>query len=123
MNKNILQLIIIALLVISAGWFVMSNRAAASENNQGTITGQVITLSMKNGNYYPNTITVKAGQPVTITLDKSIKGCYRSFTIPTLGIQKNLPTPNDALTFTLPQPGSYRFACSMGMGTGTIIAE
>jgi hypothetical protein len=42
---------------------------------------QRVTLSYKNYNYYPNTIAVNINQPVEITLDDSIRGCFRSFTI------------------------------------------
>ena len=84
---------------------------------------QVIVLGIKNYNYYPNTVTVKANEPVRIYLDSSVSGCLRSFTIKDFGIAKNLPTPNDYVEFTPTKPGIYPFACSMGMGTGTLIVE
>jgi len=91
--------------------------------NQQNAETQRITLSMKNYNYYPNTIKVKAGQPVSITLDESVSGCYRSFTIRDLNVAKYSRTPSDTIDFVPAKKGTFRFSCSMGMGTGTIIVE
>ena len=84
---------------------------------------QEITLSMKNGNYYPNTIKVKVNQPVRIYLDNSVGGCYRSFTIRSLGVNKYLQSPKDYVEFTPTEKGTFGFACSMNMGRGTLIVE
>ena len=95
--------------------------------NQNTtdskISGQEITLSMKNYNYYPNTIEVEAGKQVSITLDNSVRGCYRAFTINDLGVRKTSKSPDDKIVFTPTKKGTFRFACSMGMGRGTIIVK
>ena len=84
---------------------------------------QKITLGIKNYNYYPNTIKVKAGIPVRINLDESVRGCYRSFVIRDFGIAKRLATPEDYVEFIPSKKGTYTFACSMGMGRGKIIVE
>jgi plastocyanin domain-containing protein len=84
---------------------------------------QEITLSMKNGNYYPQTIKVNVNQPVRIYLDNSVGGCYRDFTIRSLGIQKYLKSSNDYIEFTPTEKGTFGFACSMNMGRGTLIVE
>ncbi len=114
------------MLIVVAGFFFLKSGSGSSNenNNVNSVSGEVqnVVLSYKNYNYYPNTITVKAGQPVRISLDNSVSGCYRGFTIRQLGIAKNLRTPSDYVEFT-PQKGTYRFACSMGMGTGTLIVE
>ena len=84
---------------------------------------QNVLLGVKNYNYYPQTITVKSGEPVSLTLDKSVTGCLRSFTIKDLGVNKYSRTPEEVIEFTPNKKGTFRFACSMGMGTGTIIVE
>ena len=84
---------------------------------------QKVVLGLKDFNYYPNTIKVKANKPVSISLDKSVYGCLRDFTIREFGIRKYLRTPSDTVEFTPTKPGVYRFSCSMGMGTGTLIVE
>ncbi len=135
--KNPILMVFLILLVLGLAGAVMfnaSNRSGTSGNvvnnggdsDSGSASSgdtQKITLSMKNYNYYPNTITVKVGQPVSITLDKSIGGCYRSFTIRDLGVSSYSSSPSQTIDFTPTKKGTFRFACSMGMGTGTIIVE
>ena len=84
---------------------------------------QKVVLSMKDLNYYPNEIRVKAGQPVSISLDESVTGCLRSFTIKELGVSKYVRTSQETIDFTPTKKGTFRFACVMGMGYGKIIVE
>jgi len=125
MKKITLYSISIIILIILGGYLLLGKTSANSNAIVGSNSGdfQKITLSIKNYNYYPNTITVKANQPVRIYLDESVVGCYRSFTIRQLGIAKYLRTPSDYLEFTPTKQGTYGFACSMGMGTGTLVVE
>ena len=98
---------------------------AMNKNNSNTTqTGgvQKITLGFTN-NYDPNTIEVKAGIPVEITLDNSVRGCFRAFTIPALGVSKISRSPSDTIKFTPDKPGIYRFQCGMNMGYGTLIVN
>ena len=80
-------------------------------------------ISEKDLNYYPSEIKVKANQPVSISLDESVTGCLRSFTIKEIGISKYVKTPAETIEFTPTKKGTFKFACSMGMGYGTIIVE
>ena len=126
--SNKLILIVMVVLVVGAGLFFIrgspsANGKVVSENSEDSGEIQEITLGMKNGNYYPNTVKVNVNQPVRIYLEDSVFGCYRSFTIREFGISKNLRTSSDYVEFTPTKKGSYRFACSMGMGTGTLIVE
>jgi|SRR3989344_929288 len=119
---------IILIIIIAGGIFLFSKETKSSNQD---ITGSIIknnniqkiTLSIKDYNYYPNTIKVKAGVPVRINLDKSVVGCYRSFTIRDFGISKRLATPEDYVEFTPTKKGTYTFSCAMGMGRGKIIVE
>ena len=81
---------------------------------------QKIIIGFK-GNYEPNTLTVKAGKPVEIILDSSVRGCYRSFNIPDLGVSYYSSGPSDTIKFTPENKGKFRFACGMNMGYGSII--
>ncbi len=126
--KNITLILGIIILIAVGGGFLYYEKSSQNYVPSGTdqsSTGdfQKVTLSFQNYNYYPNTIKVTAGQSVRIYLDSSIGGCYRSFTIKQLGLAKYLATPNDYLEFTPAEKGSYKFACSMGMGFGTLIVE
>ena len=125
--KNTTILGIAIIILIAGGIFlffnkevVVSKNPSNSDNSQNV---QNVVMSIKNYNYYPQVIKVKADHPVRISLDSSVSGCLRSFTIPALGIAKNLPTPKDIIEFTPKEKGTYKFQCSMGMGYGTIIVE
>ena len=126
--KNTLVIFLISILVIGGGLFVF---VGGSKTNGNTNTlpdansgdTQKITLSEKNFNYYPETVTVKAGQPVEITLDSNVKGCLRSLAIPQLGVSKYLRSAADKLLFTPPKQGTFTIQCSMGMGFGKLIVQ
>ncbi|MBS3078736.1 cupredoxin domain-containing protein [Candidatus Pacearchaeota archaeon] len=122
--KTIFIVIIISLLLIG-GFFFFNNtingNSIANPNNSGEV--QKITLSFKNYNYYPQTITVKEGIPVEITLDSSIRGCFRTFVIKDLGVRQTSSKPSNTILFTPDKKGSFVYACGMHMGTGTIIVE
>ena len=127
-NTTILFLMAIILIVSSIFVFGKSNGTAGNDaldnsGNSGSGEVQKIVISEKNLNYYPNTIKVKAGQPVSISLDSSVQGCLRSFTIRDFGLQKYLRTPQETLDFTPTQKGTFNFACSMGMGFGKLVVE
>ena len=117
----------IALMVVLAGYFMLKSgnsnitgNVAATGLNEGA---QKVVIGVKNYNYYPNTVKVKAGKPVSISLDESVYGCLRDFTIREFGVRKYLKTPQDTVEFLPTKPGTYAFSCSMGMGTGTLIVE
>lgn len=127
-NTTIAILAFLAIIAVGAFFFLRGGNTTGnvvadntnSENNNGEV--QNVVIGMKNYNYYPNTIKVKAGIPVSISLDSSAVGCSRYFTIPQLRLSKNFATPSDTLVFT-PQKGTYRFQCGMGMYYGTLIVE
>jgi len=115
--KKIIVVSIVVLVIFGFLIYFVSSRSASSTDTQKVI------ISMKNGNYYPNTITVKANQPVEITLDSSVGGCYRSFVIPQFGVNKNSQNSGDKITFTPTEKGTFQFRCGMGMGRGILIVE
>lgn len=122
---NKLTLLIVVVLIVGFGIFLIKESSIDGNivGNSGKGNIQEITLSMKNYNYYPNTVEVNVNQPVRIYLDKTVGGCYRSFVIRDFGISKNLRNLDDYVEFTPNKKGTYRFSCSMGMGTGTLIVK
>jgi len=76
-----------------------------------------------NGNYYPNTIRVKSGRLVEITLDNSVGGCFRSFNIDAFGVSGYSSSPSDTINFIPDRKGTFEYRCGMGMGRGTIVVE
>ncbi len=125
-KKSTVYFLGILLILAGALIFMMSNGGSEEtkyETNTNSGESQRIVLGMKSFNYFPNTITIKAGTPISLSLDKSVTGCFRDFTIKELGIHEYLKTPEDTIDFTPTKPGTYTFACSMGMGTGTLVVE
>ncbi|MEK6910572.1 MAG: cupredoxin domain-containing protein [Nanoarchaeota archaeon] len=122
MNYKILWGVVF-LIIIGAGVFFLDGSKSQGKSVLNTGEVQLVTLSEKNMNYYPNTINVKVGQPVSITLDSSVAGCLRSFNIKDLGVKGYSQNPGQTIDFTPSKKGTYRFACSMGMGYGNIIVE
>ena len=122
MKKGLIIGLVIAVILVVGGFYFGSG----SKNTTGNVIAediQSITISEKNMNYYPNTITVKEGKPVSITLDKSVVGCLRSFNIKELGVRAYSQSPSQTIDFTPSKKGTFAFACSMNMGHGTIIVE
>ena len=125
-KKTALYFVLTIILIIGAGYFLLGKESLNQNeipNDFGGGDFQKVVLGVKNLNYYPNTITVQYGKPVRIYLDSSVSGCLRSFTIRDFGVAKYLKTPSDYVEFTPNKKGSFRFACSMGMGTGTLVVE
>lgn len=94
-----------------------------SNSTQNTVqTNQNTQIDISSRGYTPNYITVKSGQPVTLTLkSKDAFSCASAFRIPSLGIVKNLqPNDTQTISFTPTQPGKIQFNCSMGMYRGVI---
>ena len=121
-NVTIFGIIIVALIALGIFFYA----AQAPTEPTTTITtddAQQITLSMRNANYYPNSFTVEANKPVEVTLDESVGGCFRAFTVRELGVQGLSRSPSEKVVFTPTEKGTFTFACSMGMGYGTIIVQ
>jgi plastocyanin domain-containing protein len=108
----------IALIIIIAFFVFFNNMTgnAAKENTQKVVIG------MKDWIYSPMVISIKAGIPTKISLDDSVRGCFRDLVIPELGIRKYLETSKDSVEVTF-EKGEYTYACSMFMGQGKIIAK
>lgn len=127
MKNNFYMILTFVLVLLIAGFFIVKPLINGEKVNSGSSVAQDVgeyqkmVLSMKNYNYYPNTIEVKAGKPVRIYLDNSVQGCYRSIVVPDFNIRKNMPSNQDYVEFTPTKAGTHSFACSMGMGKGKII--
>lgn len=131
--KSTTLLMVIFVMIAIVGGFVFvkgkSNGNALTGNvvvqEPGALPGktQQVTLGMKNYNYYPQEVKVKAGQPVEITLDNSVYGCLRAFTIRELGVSKLSRSPDEKIIFTPDRKGTFTFSCSMGMGYGKLVVE
>ena len=124
-KKTTMYFVSVLILIVGVGFFFL--RGGNSEPSDNIIPGngeiQNIVLSEKNLNYYPDMIKIKANQPVSISLDSSVQGCLRSFTIRDLGVAKYVKTQEETIDFTPTKKGTFTFTCSMGMGYGKIVVE
>lgn len=127
MKNTTLGMMAFIIVIVIGGYFYFNSEIASAT----TITGQVINnveaqkviLGEKNFNYYPTEVKVKANQPVSLSVDESVRGCLRAVTIRDLGLSKYLKSVTDTLDFTPTQKGTYTIACSMGMGYGKLVVE
>lgn len=127
-DKSFNYFMIIFLVAVGIIYFIANAGNSAGNvidnaRNENVGDVQKINIGFKNYNYYPNTITVKEGIPVEITLDNSVRGCFRSFNIKKLGVSGYSSDSSQTITFTPTQKGSFEFACGMRMGRGTITVE
>ena len=124
-RKTTFYFILAISIIIIGGFYMLKGNSSTANLPSETSNGefQKVVIGMKNLNYYPNTINVQSGKPVRIYLDNSVSGCFRSFTIRDFGVAKYLKSPSDYVEFTPNKKGTFRFACSMGMGTGTLVVE
>ena len=120
-SRNLIYIGVAVILIIFLFlFFTLKNNNPTSTSTDNNL--QKVTLGF-DSNYAPNTINVKQGIPVEITLDDSVSGCFRSFRIPELKVFKISTSPNDKILFTPTKPGIYRFQCGMNMGYGTLIVS
>ncbi|MBI4019049.1 MAG: cupredoxin domain-containing protein [Candidatus Aenigmarchaeota archaeon] len=86
---------------------------------------QEVTIRMGLLQYTPNYIVVKKDIPLRIRLeaDKNA-GCTRSIVFPDFNIRKTVPAGGaDIVEFTPTRAGTYRFACTMSMASGSIVVQ
>lgn len=85
---------------------------------------QVVELSVKDYNYYPNILNLKYNTPAKIIVDTNkVKGCLQSIVIPDFGIRKFVTAKDNVISFTPNKKGTFSFSCSMGMGFGKIVVN
>lgn len=131
MKSTTLGILAVLIIVIVGGYVFLGS----AKNNGNSITGnavsdnvnngevQKVVLSMRDFNYYPPEVKVKAGQPVSLSIDDKVYGCLKAVTIRELGLSKYLKTSSETLDFTPTKAGKYTIACSMGMGYGKLVVE
>ena len=103
--------------------FCLISFCAQDQNGSQAAAVNEQTITITPSGYEPAHFVVKSGSTVTLHLvNKGAGGCIQAFTIPSLNIQKVVPSDkSDNLTFTAPsKPGQISFMCSMGMYPGTI---
>ena len=123
-ESNLLPILVFAVILAVTG-LVWASKNLPSGNTQNvgppadTGDAQVVTLGLRQGDYYPKVINVEYGRPVKIVADSSLAGCSQFVVQPQLGINANFMRSKEYI-FTPEKRGSFTFTCSMGMYRGTI---
>lgn len=85
---------------------------------------QVIEIGVKDGYYYPNQFTVKAGSPVKIVFTGKVAGCLGKPKFTSLNKQADFrETGTATLEIGTLAAGTYEFTCGMGMLGGKLIVQ
>ncbi|HKW41868.1 MAG TPA: cupredoxin domain-containing protein [Gemmatimonadales bacterium] len=101
------------------GWAAAS--AAPAVDGDGV---QEVRVVVKGG-YTPDTIVVRAGQPVRLQFYRDeTADCSERVVFEDFGIDAALPAfQATAVEFTPTEPGEYRFRCGMNMLKGLLVVE
>jgi plastocyanin len=101
-----------------------SGTSAPATTGAAKVAGSVqkITVDGSKGAYDPNTIELKAGVPAEITFSNA-GGCDGIVQSQGLGFSVDFTGGPQTVKLPALQPGTYTFACSMNMVTGTIVVK
>ena len=120
------QVVVTVLGVAAIGWvlwYFLWSRGSASAARQASGV-QEIAVTVKGG-YQPDTILVRAGQPVRLRFYRDeTADCSERVVFEQFGIDRPLPAFETTLIeFTPTEPGEYPFRCGMSMLKGLLVVE
>ena len=104
-------------------WYFLWSRGNASAAT-GAPGVQEIAVTVKGG-YQPDTILVRAGQPVRLRFYRDeTADCSERVVFEQFGIDRQLPAfETTDIEFTPTEPGEYPFRCGMSMLKGLLVVE
>jgi plastocyanin domain-containing protein len=90
-----------------------------------TSDGSQEAFIVVKGGYSPDTIRVTAGRPVRLIFNRQESDpCSERVVLDDFGVSADLPQgSNVPIVFTPTEPGTYEFACQMGMLRGRVVAS
>ena len=124
-NQNIV-IILIAIILIALAFIIISQPAKSTkQSNESNVTlengVQVAHMTESANGYLPNSFTLKKGIPTSLVVEaKDPYSCASVLIIPKYKIREFLKAGENTISFTPQETGPIKFACSMGMYTGTI---
>ena len=111
-------------LVTGIAWFFWGPRR---EGYRAPVTssGYQEALVLVKGGYAPDTIVVRAGEPVRLTFRREESSpCSEMVVFGDLGKSAKLPEGEPVAVELLPSdPGTFEFTCQMGMLRGRLVVE
>ena len=126
---GVIGIILIATFLLVAARNIFSNGkadAAIVSDIPAVYNGeeQVVDLTVKDYNYFPQIINLKYNVPAKIIVDTNkVKGCMQSIVIPDFKIRKFVTSKDNVISFTPDKKGTFSFSCSMGMGFGKVVVS
>jgi plastocyanin domain-containing protein len=104
-------------------WYFLWSRGLASAA-QEALGVQEIAVTVKGG-YQPDTILVRAGQPVRLRFYRDeTADCSERVVFEQFGIDRQLPAfETTDIEFTPLEPGEFPFRCGMSMLKGLLVVE
>lgn len=116
----IVNLIGVVILFFIVKWFWFSKI-----KKENFVTGQNITIVVKNGVYQPANLKAKVGDTLSLQfLREDATPCAEMVIFPQLNISEMLPlNEKKKVVLTLNKAGEYDFTCQMGMYRGKLIVE
>ncbi|MEI6835919.1 MAG: cupredoxin domain-containing protein [Candidatus Falkowbacteria bacterium] len=125
-NKNQkIIIILIAVILIALAFIIISQPAQSTkETKESNVTlengVQVAHMTESASGYTPNSFTLKRGVPANIIVEaKDPYSCASVLIVPKYKIREFLKAGENTISFTPQETGPIKFACSMGMYTGT----
>lgn len=102
--------------------FFSNERFTTSQSLPEVNGQQQVVINILNRGYQPSYVKVKAGVPVTLTLQSNgVYSCALAFVLKEFNINTFLEsTDRKTFSFTPQKPGKYTYTCSMGMYSGTL---
>lgn len=109
--------------IVLVNWYFFTSGTAVSA--AGADGGSQDVTVVVHGGYEPATIRVQSGRPVRLHFDRQeTSSCSEEVVFPDFGVRRFLPAHEQTVIEVTPrQPGTYEFACGMGMLHGRLIAE
>ena len=122
------QIIVTALgvaLIAGIVWFFWLKKTSGSRAALASSGYQEATILVKDGVYTPDTILVDHGRPVRLTFRREeAVPCSEVVLFDAFAKSAHLPQGQPVTVELMPEtPGSYGFACQMGMYRGTLVVQ
>lgn len=108
-------------LIVWYFWLSKPDGTVAGITSDGTQEAFIVV----RGGYSPDTIRVSAGRPVRLVFNRQEDDpCSERVVLDAFGVSADLPQGNNVpVVFTPTEPGSYEFACQMGMLRGKVVVS
>ena len=108
-------------LIVWYFWFSKPAGIVAGVTSEGIQEAFIVV----KGGYSPDTIRVGVGRPVRLVFNRQeADPCSERVVLDAFGLSAELPQGSTVpVEFTPGEPGSYEFACQMGMLRGRVVVS